>query len=158
MIWHLVYWWWSCHHLVIYQYRVDITFKQEIKANLGHDNSSQLKTVTSSLPNQRNKFKVFAISMQSSALHAACLPAAVVCCTRLPWCGARHRLSVSCPGRQPLLTRSWCHPASARRLSRVWGESSVTMGHRHIGHVLSLDPIKCVNFIIRQRLGVCTSG
>ena len=106
MIWHLVYWWWSCHHLVIYQYRVDITFKQEIKANLGHDNSSQLKTVTFSLHNQRNKFKVFAISMQSSALHAACLPAAVVCCTRLPWCGARHRLSVSCPGRQPLLTRS----------------------------------------------------
>ena len=130
MIWHLVYWWWSCHHLVIYQYRVDITFKQEIKANLGHDNSSQLKTVTSSLHNQRNKFKVFAISMQSSALHAACLPAAVVCCTRLPWCGARHRLSVSCPGRQPLLTRS-CpgtqpQPGDSPECE---GESSVTMGH-----------------------------
>ena len=156
MIWHLVYWWWSCHHLVIYQYRVDITFKQEIKANLGHDNSSQLKTVTFSLHNQRNKFKVFAISMQSSALHAARLPAAVVCCTRLPWCGAQHRLSVSCPGRQPLLTRS-C-PATQPQP----GDSPECGGNLQsrwdIGHVLSLDPIKCVNFITRQRLAVCTSG
>ena len=156
MIWHLVYWWWSCHHLVIYQYRVDITFKQEIKANLGHDNSSQLKTVTFSLHNQRNKFKVFAISMQSSALHAARLPAAVVCCTRLPWCGAQHRLSVSCPGRQPLLTRS-C-PATQPQP----GDSPECGGNLQsrwdIGHVLSLDPIKCVNFITRQRLTVCTSG
>ena len=156
MIWHLVYWWWSCHHLVIYQYRVDITFKQEIKANLGHDNSSQLKTVTSSLHNQRNKFKVFAISMQSSALHAACLPAAVVCCTRLPWCGARHRLSVSCPGRQPRLTRS-CPATSLSQatLPSVGGNLQSTWD---IGHELSLDPIKCVNFITRQRLAVCTSG
>ena len=49
-------------------------------------------------------------------------------CTRLHWCGAQHRLSVPCSGRQPLLSRSWCHPASSR-LSRLSGESSVKMGH-----------------------------
>ena len=157
MIWHLVYWWWSCHHLVIYQYRVDITFKQEIKANLGHDNSSQLSSKQSlfhlTIKETSSRCLLFLCRAQPCMLHAS---------LQL-WCAAH-----DFPGAGP--DTDWVSRAQAGSRSSPGpgatqpqpGDSPECGGNLQsrwdIGHELSLDPIKCVNFIIRQRLAVCTSG
>ena len=87
------------------------------------------------------------------------------CCMPPCSCGVLHTTSLV---RGPTPTECLVpRPAAAPHQVLPWhqpqpGDSPECGGNLQsiwdIGHVLSLDPIKCVNFIIRQRLAVCTSG